>query len=211
MTDWIATRAEGEKIMAAFTPRMGRRYASGRNTDHGPADVQNIAAFTAGRFAPRPGDLAQVTQGPQATEPDGLSSVLPLRPFTLPVPGRPTALMITDQDCRVEDFDLAGFDIRTVATLSVIHLHSPLPVADMVVRFEADAWADAALRVGASSVLLSAAHRWRYARVTQALGQPFLCSPDATLYLGGDWCIGARVEAAWSSGRAIAGDILAPG
>lgn len=35
MTDWIATRAEGEKQLAAFAPRMGRRYANGRNTDHG--------------------------------------------------------------------------------------------------------------------------------------------------------------------------------
>jgi deoxyribodipyrimidine photo-lyase len=36
MTDWTATRAEGEKILTAFTPRMGRRYANGRNSDHGP-------------------------------------------------------------------------------------------------------------------------------------------------------------------------------
>jgi predicted NAD/FAD-dependent oxidoreductase len=57
----------------------------------------------------------------------------------------------------------------------------------------------------------ASAHRWRYARVTQALGQPFLRSPDATLYLGGDWCIGPRVEAAWTSGTAIADDILARG
>lgn len=57
----------------------------------------------------------------------------------------------------------------------------------------------------------ASAHRWRYARVTQPLGQPFLCSPDATLYLGGDWCIGPRVEAAWTSGTAIADDILAQG
>ncbi|MDP1575223.1 MAG: FAD-dependent oxidoreductase [Cypionkella sp.] len=57
----------------------------------------------------------------------------------------------------------------------------------------------------------ASAHRWRYARVTQPLGQPFLCSPDATLYLGGDWCIGPRVEAAWTSGTAIADDILARG
>ena len=55
------------------------------------------------------------------------------------------------------------------------------------------------------------AHRWRYARVTQALGQPFLRNPDATLYLGGDWCIGPRIEAAWTSGTAIADDILAQG
>jgi deoxyribodipyrimidine photo-lyase len=31
-----ATRAHGEALMHAFTPRMGRRYTSGRNTDHGP-------------------------------------------------------------------------------------------------------------------------------------------------------------------------------
>ena len=55
------------------------------------------------------------------------------------------------------------------------------------------------------------AHRWRYARVTQALGLPFLRSADAAVYLGGDWCIGARVEAAWDSGTAIANDILARG
>ena len=46
-------------------------------------------------------------------------------------------------------------------------------------------------------------------RVTKALGQPFLRSPDGTLYLGGDCCIGPRVEAAWTSGTAIANDILA--
>jgi predicted NAD/FAD-dependent oxidoreductase len=55
------------------------------------------------------------------------------------------------------------------------------------------------------------AHRWRYARVTKALGLPFLRSADAAVYLGGDWCIGARVEAAWDSGTAIANDILARG
>jgi hypothetical protein len=57
----------------------------------------------------------------------------------------------------------------------------------------------------------ASAHRWRYARVTQALGQPFLAAPGGTLYLGGDWCLGARVEAAWDSGTAIANAILAQG
>lgn len=55
----------------------------------------------------------------------------------------------------------------------------------------------------------ASAHRWRYAHVSQALGQPFLRHPDATLYLGGDWCIGPQVEAAWTSGTAMADDILA--
>jgi predicted NAD/FAD-dependent oxidoreductase len=66
-------------------------------------------------------------------------------------------------------------------------------------------------RLGASpdAVTLAAAHRWRYARVTAPLGQPFLATTDATLYLGGDWCLGPRVEAAWTSGTAIASDMLA--
>jgi renalase len=66
-------------------------------------------------------------------------------------------------------------------------------------------------RLGAplATVTHASTHRWRYARVTQSLGQPFLRSDDASLYLGGDWCLGARVEAAWDSGTAIAADLLA--
>jgi len=65
-------------------------------------------------------------------------------------------------------------------------------------------------RLGAppDKVTYAAAHRWRHARVTAPLGQPFLRDPDNTLYLGGDWCIGPRVEAAWTSGTAIADDML---
>ncbi len=59
------------------------------------------------------------------------------------------------------------------------------------------------------AVTHAAAHRWRYARVTAPLGQPFLATSDASLYLGGDWCLGPRVEAAWTSGTAIAQDMLA--
>ena len=48
------------------------------------------------------------------------------------------------------------------------------------------------------------AHRWRYARTTVPLGAPYLGVADRTLFLGGDWCLGARVESAFESGRAIA-------
>lgn len=48
------------------------------------------------------------------------------------------------------------------------------------------------------------AHRWRYALTTNALGAPFLCSSDRSLFLGGDWCLGARIESAYESGRAMA-------
>jgi len=51
-------------------------------------------------------------------------------------------------------------------------------------------------------------HRWRYARVDVAYGSAFLKDESGSLYLGGDWCLGARVEAAWQSGTAIARDLL---
>ncbi len=62
-----------------------------------------------------------------------------------------------------------------------------------------------------SAALSATVHRWRYARVTAPLGRAFLRSQDASLYLGGDWCLGARVEAAWQSGTAMACDILERG
>ncbi|MFM1879831.1 MAG: hypothetical protein RLZZ344_65 [Pseudomonadota bacterium] len=65
-------------------------------------------------------------------------------------------------------------------------------------------------RIGASStqVVYATAHRWRYARVIQPLGEAFVKSEDNRLYCGGDWCLGPRVEAAWQSGVAMAEDIL---
>lgn len=65
-------------------------------------------------------------------------------------------------------------------------------------------------RIGAgiASASFVVAHRWRYAAVSEPLGQAFARNEDGSLYLGGDWCIEARVEAAWKSGMAIADDVL---
>ena len=46
-------------------------------------------------------------------------------------------------------------------------------------------------------------HRWRYARVERPLGESHLLGCDGTLGVAGDWCIGARIEAAFDSGRAL--------
>jgi renalase len=66
-------------------------------------------------------------------------------------------------------------------------------------------------RLGAprASVIHATTHRWRHARVATPLGRPFLRDATRTLHAGGDWCLDARVEAAWTSGDAIARDILA--
>jgi renalase len=51
-------------------------------------------------------------------------------------------------------------------------------------------------------------HRWRYANVEQALGQPFLFDPENGLAACGDWCLGNRVEAAFESAHSL-GEVLA--
>lgn len=152
-----------------------------------PADAQNIATYTAGRFAPRQGDLAEVTQGLEATEPDGLPAVLPLRAFAPPEPGRPTALLITDEDCRVEDFDLAGLDIRAVATLRASDLRSPLAMSDLVRDFEQGALADAAARVGVAATAMAAQDPGDLAEWAASAGAAQIATPYITRGPLRDW------------------------
>ena len=168
---------------------LGWRWVAGLHTRGKPypADAQNIATFTAGRFTPRQSDLAEVIQGLEATEPDGLPSVLPLRAVTPPIPGRPTALLITDEDCRVEDFDLAALDIRTTATLSASHLRSPLPVSDLVQGFEDGALADAALRSGFASAPMRANDPAALARWATSAGATQIATPYITSGPLRDW------------------------
>lgn len=156
----------------AASNTLGWRWVAGLHTRGKPypADAQNIATFTAQRFTPRATDLAKVTHGLEASEPDGLPPARPLRPFTAPKPGQPTALLITDEDCRIEDFDLAALDIRTTATLPTSALRSPLPVSDLVTRFEADALADAALRAGSEPKALQATDPAALAKWAAAAG-----------------------------------------
>jgi len=56
--------------------------------------------------------------------------------------------LITEEDCRPEDFDPGAFDLRGVATLAGSHLRSSREVAEHVARFETGALADAAARGG---------------------------------------------------------------
>ena len=173
----------------AASNTLGWRWVAGLHTRGKPypADAQNIATFTAGRFTPRPADLAEVTQGLEASEPDGLPSVLPLRAFDAPHPSRPTALLITDEDCRIEDFDLAALDIRTTATLACNHLRSPWPVSDLVTRFETEALADAAHRVGRATLAMQAADPDALAKWAVAAGATQIATAYVTRGPLRDW------------------------
>lgn len=173
----------------AASNTLGWRWVAGLHTRGKPysAGAQNIASFTAGRFTPRRCDLAEVTQGLEATEPDGLPSVLPLRTVTTPRSGVPTALLITDEDCRVDDFDLATLDIRTVATLTASHLRSPLPVSGLVSAFETGALADAALRIGTPCIPLQANDHAALANWAANAGATQIATPYITQGPLFDW------------------------
>ena len=54
----------------------------------------------------------------------------------------------------------------------------------------------------------AAVHRWRFARTDRPLGVPALWDSAGGLGVCGDWCLGARVEDAFTSGQALAGMVL---
>ncbi|MBI1393425.1 MAG: NAD(P)-binding protein [Alphaproteobacteria bacterium] len=55
-----------------------------------------------------------------------------------------------------------------------------------------------------SEVMYSDVHRWRFAKVEQPLGEPFLRDETGTVFVCGDGCLGPRVESAYLSGLAAA-------
>jgi predicted NAD/FAD-dependent oxidoreductase len=54
--------------------------------------------------------------------------------------------------------------------------------------------------IGAARLVSAAAHRWRYARTTEPAGVPAIVLAERRLVLAGDYCLGARVEDAFTSG-----------
>ncbi len=137
---------------------LGWRWVAGLHTRGKAYQAQawNIAKFTNQRFSPRDIDLAASIDPLDHTEPDGLPSVTPVRAATEPAPLLPTALLITEDDCKLEDFAPANFSLVGAATLASSHLRSPLPVSDLVVDFEARALTDAAARLDLATETLEA-------------------------------------------------------
>ena len=60
-----------------------------------------------------------------------------------------------------------------------------------------------ALDVPSREAVYLQAHRWRYARVEQAVGQTFLFDRELNLGIAGDGLLGGRIEAAYESGHAL--------
>lgn len=89
------------------------------------------------------------------------------------------------------------------------HLEEP---ADRIADALLEAFGDALTAIGRPrppAPAFAAAHRWRFARAEGPFDGPDApIGADGTLALCGDWLRGARVEDAWLSGMAAAGQLL---
>ena len=63
---------------------------------------------------------------------------------------------------------------------------------------------DQLLGIESSTAAYQSLHRWRYADTANPLEQPYLIDPSQSLATCGDWHIGGRVEAAFTSGYELA-------
>jgi len=157
---WVFTLALPWRLGADFFLRhlldgdpasntLGWRWVAGLHTRGKAyqATASNIETFTAGRFSPDPAAFADPVTPLDHMEPDGLPPVKPLRPVTPPAPDRPTALLLTEDDCLPETALPAPLRSCPAATLATSRLRSPRPVASGVIDFERGALSDTASRL----------------------------------------------------------------
>ena len=172
------------------------RWVAGLHTRGRPyvAQADNIARFTNERFVPRAQELTQNAAGLEALEPDGLPACKAPRSPLAPQSHLPTALLLTEEDCRIEDFPIEDLICTTAATLAASPLRSPREVARLVVQFEAGALADVAQRSGVavSSMALGAPSdlaQWALQSGAEQIVTPYV--PVGPLR---DWLLRAKPE-----------------
>ena len=172
------------------------RWVAGLHTRGKPyvAQADNIARFTNERFVPRAQELTQNAAGLEALEPDGLPACKAPRSPLAPQSRLPTALLLTEEDCRIEDFPIEDLICTTAATLAASPLRSPREVARLVVQFEAGALADVAQRSGVavSSMALGAPSdlaQWALQSGAEQIVTPYV--PVGPLR---DWLLRAKPE-----------------
>lgn len=80
------------------------------------------------------------------------------------------------------------------------HIEGPLDEVQQTMLHAASELTGQDLSTASHQVL----HRWRYASTPGPAGVPFLFDPAQRLAACGDWCLGSKVEAAFSSASALA-------
>ena len=141
-------------------------------------------------FNPRPGELAEVVAGLESEELEGLPAY---RPKTAgPDLNRPTVLLVTEEDCRPEDFDLGSLNFVGCATLATSHLRSPRPVGQLIEEFEQGALRDTALRTGLKTTELRAGVPSDLARWVSQAGATQIATPYIPTGPTRDWILDAK-------------------
>ena len=177
----------------AASNTLGWRWVAGLHTRGKPyrAQAWNIKKFTNNRFTPLPGQLAEVVEGLESQEPEGLPSITPLRKVQAPDPNQPSVLLITEEDCRPEDFDLQSLNLVGCATVAASHLRSPRPVAEFVEKFERGALSDTASRMGLEATELRAGVPTDLARWASRAGATQIATPYIPTGPLQDWMLEA--------------------
>lgn len=127
----------------------------------------------------------------------------PRGPATMHAQDGPLDWQFRDSDKPGRHADVTCWSIQTGAGWSVAHLdRSREEAAALITR------AFTTAREGPGPIY-AAAHLWPHALVQTPLQMPYLYDPAARIGACGDWCLGARVQDAWLSGRAMAAALLA--
>lgn len=171
----------------AASNTLGWRWVAGLHTIgktyHAQAD--NIATFTNGRITPDAAQVAHRHSGPTAMP---LPQPVPLHAHLNPDPHRPSLLLLSDQDCSIQDFDLGRVPLVGTLALTTSHLKSTHPVAPSVHALEAGALMDAAQRIGApDTALLPALDPITLIAHAKQCGAQQIITPFATTGPMRDW------------------------
>ena len=108
-----------------------------------------------------------------------------------PDPNQPSVLLITEEDCRPEDFDLQSLNLVGCATVAASHLRSPRPVAEFVEKFERGALSDTASRMGLEATELRAGVPTDLARWASRAGATQIATPYIPTGPLQDWMLEA--------------------
>lgn len=165
------------------------------------AKAWNIERFTGGRFRPDAGELASPIRSLEGEEPDGLAMIEPVPDVRVPQTDRPSILLITEEDCRPDDFHLEAYDLRAVAAVSCAALRSPRPVSDLVSDWDEGALSDTIAHLGRPSHLLDPNSDTALAGLMAHCGADQIVTPYVPVGPARDWLVRQMPELAAQGGE----------
>jgi deoxyribodipyrimidine photo-lyase len=132
----------------AASNTLSWRWVAGLHTQgkHYLATVENILAFTGGRFNPR---RKYIDYNARPLNWDDIGEVQPLVPPTFYDPGLKTGVLLTDEDLNPESWAWSPRDIAAAAGLSAIDLRSPIDTGEIARGFTQGAMSDGLSRAEA--------------------------------------------------------------